>query len=67
MGANPRKIVFIEVRETRINTQGEFVDPWGTPYRIDVSKPDAPRVWSCGPNRKDENGADGSDDIVGWR
>jgi len=65
-GENPRKIVFIDVISSSVNAQGEFIDPWGTPYRFDISKPDAPRVWSCGPNRKDEGGAEGSDDIVSW-
>jgi hypothetical protein len=41
--------------------------PWGTPYVLDLSKPEAPRVWSCGPNRRDEGGAQGSDNIVSWR
>lgn len=66
-GNNQRKIIFFEVRSDRFNAQGELIDPWDTPYRFDLSKPDAPRIWSCGPNRKDEGGAEGSDDIVSWR
>ena len=66
-GGNPRKIVFFEARPSSYNAQGAFIDPWGTPYVLDLSKPEAPRAWSCGPNRRDEGGAKGSDDIVSWR
>jgi hypothetical protein len=66
-GQNARKIIFFDTRPQGYNSQGELIDPWGTPYRFDLSKSEAPRVWSCGPNRKDEGGAEGSDDIVSWR
>lgn len=66
-GDNQRKIIFIEIGPERFNSKGELLDSWGMPYRFDFSKPDAPRVWSCGPNRKDEGGAEGTDDIVSWR
>jgi type II secretory pathway pseudopilin PulG len=66
-GNNPRSIVFFDTAPSRFNAQGELIDPWGTPYRFDLSNPKQPRVWSCGPNRKDENGAEGSDDVVSWR
>jgi hypothetical protein len=66
-GQNQRKIVFMEFRQDRFNSKGELTDEWGTPYHFDLSKPDAPRIWSCGPNRTDESGAEGSDDIVSWR
>lgn len=67
LGENPRKIVFFAGPEKNFTPHGEYLDPWGTPYRFDLSDPKAPRVWSCGPNRKDEGGAEGSDDIVSWR
>ena len=66
-GDNPRKIVFFDAYPSSFNAQGEAVDPWGTPVRFDLSDPQKPRVWSCGGNRKDESGAEGSDDIVSWR
>jgi len=66
-GQNPRKIVFFDSAARDFNSQGEFIDPWGTPLRFDLSKPETPRVWSCGPNRKDDDGAEGSDDIASWR
>ena len=68
-GGNPRKIVFFEARPTSCNAQGAFIDPWGTPYVLDLSKPEALRVWSCGPNRRDIEGGgrQDSDDIVSSR
>ena len=50
-----------------MNAKGELTDPWGTPYRFDLSDPKSPRVWSCARNRKDDGGAQSSDDIVSWR
>ena len=38
-----------------------------TVLSVDASDPKNPRVWSSGPNRTDEKGAEGSDDIVNWR
>jgi type II secretory pathway pseudopilin PulG len=66
-GKNQREIIFFDAAPSRFNAKGELIDPWGTPYRFDLSNPKQPRIWSCGPNRKDENGAEGSDDIVSWR
>jgi len=66
-GENPRKITFLETNPNRINATGEFFDPWGTPYRIDLTNPRGMRVWSCGRNCRDEGGAKGSDDIASWR
>ncbi|HWB60611.1 MAG TPA: hypothetical protein VG733_14045 [Chthoniobacteraceae bacterium] len=53
-------------RKSRLNSAGQFLDPWGTPYRIDVSNPKFPWAYSCGPDKKDDGGAPGSDDIVSW-
>lgn len=66
-GNNQREIVFFDTAASRFNAHGELMDPWGTPYHFDLSDLKQPRIWSCGPNRKDENGAEGSDDIVSWR
>jgi hypothetical protein len=63
-GDNKRKIVFFECAARSVNAGGEFTDPWGQPYHIDQSDPSSPRVYSSGPNRLDEHGAKGSDDIV---
>jgi hypothetical protein len=66
-GDNPRKIIFFDTVARCINGQGELIDPWGTPYRFDLSDAEKPRIWSCGRNRKDEGGAEGTDDIASWR
>ena len=58
-GQNQRRLTYIEAAPTEIDLQGEFVDPWGSPYRIRLHP--APFVYSCGPNRSDEQG--GGDDI----
>jgi hypothetical protein len=64
-GENQRKIIFFESAAGSVNARGEFIDPWGQPYHIDQSDPSSPRVYSSGPNRIDEHGAKGTDDIVG--
>ena len=57
---NAKQLSYIEARSREINPSGEFVDPWGNPYRI-VMTPD-PFIYSCGRNRIDEQG--GGDDIT---
>jgi type II secretory pathway pseudopilin PulG len=62
-GQNPKKLDYVEALPSEMNSTGEFLDPWGEPYRISVD-PNV-RVYSCGPNRVDEHGA--GDDIVSWK
>jgi len=62
-GQNPKKLDYIEAQPHEVNASGEFVDPWGEPYRFSVD-PNV-RVYSCGPNRIDEQGA--GDDIASWK
>ena len=50
-----------------VDMQKLATDPWGSPYRIDVSDPERPKVWSPGKNRKDEPSDLHSDDICSWR
>jgi hypothetical protein len=57
-------VVFDPKRD--FNEARELLDPWGTPYRIDTSNPKFPWAYSCGPDKKDDGGAPGSDDIVSW-
>ncbi len=64
-GDNPRLSVY--VGKVPRDATGVFVDPWGTPYRIDLKQPDGPRIHSCGPNLHDDAGTAGSDDITSWR
>ena len=59
-GQNPKQLGYIDAQANELNASGEFVDPWGTPYRIIIHS--APRVYSCGPNKIDEGGA--GDDVA---
>jgi type II secretory pathway pseudopilin PulG len=36
-GQNPRKLDYVEAQQYEISTRGEFVDTWGTPYRVLLS------------------------------
>ncbi|MGB8352431.1 MAG: hypothetical protein WCD79_00935 [Chthoniobacteraceae bacterium] len=65
-GDNPRKLVFFDLPDKDINANGEYTDPWGTPYRIDTSDPKHPWAYSFGPNKRDDGGAEGSDDTASW-
>jgi hypothetical protein len=73
---NPRHIRFLNLPHRSLG--GEFIDPWGSPYRLILSRAgdgatqdemqaitNPVAVWSCGPNRKDEAGK--GDDICSWR
>jgi len=62
-GQNPKKLDYVEALPIEMDGTGEFLDPWGEPYRISVDP--KVRVYSCGPNRLDEHG-DG-DDIASWK
>ena len=59
-GQNPKHLDYIEAEGHELSAKGEFLDPWGTPYRISLDK--QLRAYSCGPNRRDEDG--NGDDIV---
>ena len=59
-GQNAKRLEYIEAEGVDCNAKGEFIDPWENPYRISLEK--QLRVYSCGPNGRDENGA--GDDIV---
>ena len=48
-GANPRKIVFLELPKRDINSAGEAIDPWGTPYRFVLQDRQTPSIRSAGP------------------
>jgi hypothetical protein len=53
-------------KEAKFYKAGKYLDPWGTPYRIDTSKPTFPWAYSFGPNKIDEGGSAGSDDVASW-
>ena len=59
-GDNPQKIIFTEIRADTINTNGEFLDPWETPYGINFLSTNSFVISSAGPNKKFGN----ADDIV---
>jgi len=65
-GGNARRIMFFEAPPRQFNGKGEYLDQWGEPFRFDLSDSQNLRIWSPGRNHRDENGAAGSDDIVGW-
>ena len=50
-GNNPKNIRLIEWRERSTTPEGDFLDPWGTPYKIYFSG-DWPLVRSAGPNKQ---------------
>jgi hypothetical protein len=62
-GQNPKKLDYVAAQPHEVDGSGEFIDPWGEPYRMSVDH--GARVYSCGPNRIDEHG-DG-DDIASWK
>jgi hypothetical protein len=64
LGHNPAKEWFNAASyKGERNAQGEDVDPWGTPYRIE-SDGHTVRMKSAGPNRRfDQPGTPGDDDI----
>src|SRR5688572_1010985 len=66
-GLNSKGIIFFTAPYSRFSPEGELVDPWRRPYQIDLGDPYNPRIYSCGPDKRDDQGADGSDDIVSWR
>jgi type II secretory pathway pseudopilin PulG len=62
-GQNPRKLDYIEASVGEMNAAGEFVDPWGSPYKIATEG--KLRVYSFGKNRKDDQGT--GDDLGNWQ
>ena len=63
MGHNAKNVIVIVGRNTSTNEKGEFIDPWGTPLRINFSD-NGMLVRSAGPNRRfDDSTVAGCDDI----
>ena len=48
---NPRKIPFLSLQPTQLNSKGEMVDPWGTAFRITFDSSSAVHVTSAGPDK----------------
>lgn len=49
-GDNPRKLRILNWPQRKLGVNGEFLDPWGTPYRIEAAR-DKIEIVSAGPNR----------------
>jgi len=52
LGDNSDKIAFVELNRSRFNPAGEFLDPWGTPYEIQITTDTNLVVRSAGKNKK---------------
>jgi hypothetical protein len=52
LGDNSDKIAFVELNRSRFNPAGEFLDPWGTPYEIQIIPGTNLAVRSAGKNKK---------------
>ena len=62
-GNNARSLIILVGRHQNMNDKGEFVDPWGTPFKIYFAG-DSVLIRSAGPNKRfDDSGVQNSDDI----
>ena len=62
-GNNPQKVIVDVGRRKNVNSKGELVDPWGTPFRIYFSG-EGVLIRSAGPNKRfDDSSVPNSDDI----
>jgi len=50
-GDNPKHIDFLKPDGNRVNTKGELVDPWGTPYFFHQLSASETEIRSAGPDR----------------
>ncbi|MDQ3620968.1 MAG: hypothetical protein M3463_00540 [Verrucomicrobiota bacterium] len=50
LGENPKKTVFLGWHKSETNSDGELLDPWKTPYYIQITG-DKIEIRSAGPNR----------------
>ena len=53
-GYNPRKIKFADFDPAQLNSRGELLDPWGTPYQISLDADTNIHITSAGPDQKFE-------------
>jgi hypothetical protein len=62
-GNNARSLIILVGRHQNVNDKGEFIDPWGTPFRIYFAG-EGVLIRSAGPNKRfDDSGVQNSDDI----
>ena len=64
-GNNEKRIVFVELDTRRLSRNGEYLDPWGSPYFFDLSRGPKPWAYSFGKNKVDEGGT--GDDVASWK
>ncbi len=50
-GENPAKLVFFTANPKRVGASGELMDPWNTPYEIQILGQTNYIIRSAGPNR----------------
>jgi hypothetical protein len=48
---NPGRITFLHVNTNRINSVGQYTDPWKTPFQIQITNQDSILIRSAGRNR----------------
>ena len=62
MGNNAKSLIILVGRKKNLNTKGELVDPWGTPFRIYFAG-EGIMIRSAGPNKRfDDSTVPNSDD-----
>ena len=64
-GDNKRNVVFLEIKPQNISNDGYFLDPWGTPYVLNLVNPSNLWAYSFGKNKIDEGG--NGDDVASWK
>jgi len=64
-GSNQSGLVFLNAPSQMIGPSGELLDAWRKPIMIVCTNSDALKVYSFGPNGKDDHGDLAGDDLVG--
>lgn len=63
-GTNPKNVIILVGRKTNLNSQGEMIDPWGTPLRIYFAG-EGILIRSAGPNKRfDDSSVVEADDYI---
>lgn len=63
-GSNHLGLNFINVSPKHLGPSGELIDPWKRPLQIILTNAASPKIYSLGPDGRDDGGAPGSDDVV---
>lgn len=63
-GQNPKNVIILVGRKLELNSQGEFVDPWGTALRVYFGGNNI-LIRSAGPNKRfDDTSVQDFDDYI---